>query len=386
MSLPGPEPIGPTGGGGGGATLSDNTPEPLGSESAGVGTEASRWDHIHPMPSAADVGALGLTAQAADSAKLAGVTPTAAGLALLGDADAAAQRTTMGLGDSATKNVGTSAGTVASGDDSRLSNARTPTAHASSHQNGGSDEIATATPGANAIPKAGAGGTLAAGWLPSATTSAPGAVQLDSGGDTAKFLNGNGAWTAPAGSRPIEAGFISDSALTNAFLTFSGTTSYATGTGLGTGTLRARPLVVGRDCTLTAIGLIVNTGAANAKARIGIYESDAAGGPGSLLVDSGEFDCSTNQRKLTTGLSVALSASKVYWVAAIGGTASATFALVSSSAVLLNTMTAAASATTGSVFAAVTVAQAYGALPSTFPAGYAAATSVNIPIPLLRVS
>ena len=37
--------------------------------------------------------------------------------------------------------------------------------HASAHQNAGADEIATATPGANAIPKAGAGGKLAAGWI-----------------------------------------------------------------------------------------------------------------------------------------------------------------------------------------------------------------------------
>jgi len=39
-------------------------------------------------------------------------------------------------------------------------------AHASRHQNGGDDEVATATPAANAIPKAGVGGTIAAGWLP----------------------------------------------------------------------------------------------------------------------------------------------------------------------------------------------------------------------------
>jgi hypothetical protein len=41
-----------------------------------------------------------------------------------------------------------------------------PSAHATSHQNGGSDEVATATPGANAIPKAEASGTLAGGWVP----------------------------------------------------------------------------------------------------------------------------------------------------------------------------------------------------------------------------
>lgn len=39
--------------------------------------------------------------------------------------------------------------------------------HAASHQDGGADEVATATPGADAIPKAGAGGALAAGFIPS---------------------------------------------------------------------------------------------------------------------------------------------------------------------------------------------------------------------------
>jgi hypothetical protein len=50
--------------------------------------------------------------------------------------------------------------------DSRLTDARTPTSHAASHQHGGADEIAVSTPATNAIPKAGAGGTLAAGWIP----------------------------------------------------------------------------------------------------------------------------------------------------------------------------------------------------------------------------
>lgn len=48
-------------------------------------------------------------------------------------------------GNAATRNVGTTAGTVAAGDDSRLTNARTPTAHAASHKGGGSDPIDTAT-------------------------------------------------------------------------------------------------------------------------------------------------------------------------------------------------------------------------------------------------
>jgi hypothetical protein len=37
--------------------------------------------------------------------------------------------------------VGTTAGTVAAGNDSRLSDARTPTSHASTHQTGGADAL-----------------------------------------------------------------------------------------------------------------------------------------------------------------------------------------------------------------------------------------------------
>lgn len=75
---------------------------------------------------------------------------------------------------------GGGAGTACDDDDPRLSDSRTPTAHASSHQHGGSDEIATATAGANAIPKAGAGGTLAIGWIPTGATSSTVCIGNDS--------------------------------------------------------------------------------------------------------------------------------------------------------------------------------------------------------------
>lgn len=51
-----------------------------------------------------------------------------------------------------------------------------PDKHAAIHKHGGYDEVATATPAANAIPKAGSDGKLDAGWLPASQSGG-----LDSG-------------------------------------------------------------------------------------------------------------------------------------------------------------------------------------------------------------
>ncbi len=69
--------------GGGGATLSDATPAALGTAAAGVSTSASRADHVHAAPAAADI-----------------TDASATGISLVTAASAAAARTAIGLAPS----------------------------------------------------------------------------------------------------------------------------------------------------------------------------------------------------------------------------------------------------------------------------------------------
>lgn len=102
--------------------------------------------------------------------------------------------------------LGSSASTVCVGNDARLSDARTPTAHAASHQNGGSDEVATATAGANAIPKAGGAGTLAIGWIPLGTSASTVTV-----GNDARLVQPSGM---QVGTATLTAGTVTISSVT----------------------------------------------------------------------------------------------------------------------------------------------------------------------------
>ena len=109
-----------SGGGGSGPDLSDATPADLGTAAAGTSPDASRADHVHDLPTPGDIGA----ATASHSH--------------------AASAITSGTIDIARIPTGTTSTTVPLGNDARFSDARTPTAHKTSHQSGGSDELTLA--------------------------------------------------------------------------------------------------------------------------------------------------------------------------------------------------------------------------------------------------
>jgi hypothetical protein len=140
------------------------------------------------LATASDVG---LSSAAADIAALQATVPTAGQKAAL-------------AGTSGTPGSGNKYVTDA---DSRNSDARTPTAHAASHQDGGSDEVATITPGNGAIPKATSSGKLTANWVPdvigdSGSGGAHGLVPAPASGDAAagKFLKADGTFAVPPNS------------------------------------------------------------------------------------------------------------------------------------------------------------------------------------------
>lgn len=69
------------------------------------------------------------------------------------------------------------------------------------------------------------------------------------------------------------------------------TTSVATSSGQGVGSLRAVPFFVPNPVTLSKIGAeVTSAGDAGSKYRLGIYADDGNGRPGRLIVDAGQIN------------------------------------------------------------------------------------------------
>lgn len=164
--------------GGGGPALGSATPLGPGTAAAGTSTSAGHEDHVHPAspadPAAGTAGlrTLGTGAQQAATGThahaanppLSSATPQPLGVAAAGVATSAARDDHVHLapasdppaGTAGLRTLGTASTQAAAGNDSRLSDARNPLSHASTHAAGSSDPITAASIGADAAGAAAA--------------------------------------------------------------------------------------------------------------------------------------------------------------------------------------------------------------------------------------
>lgn len=139
------------------ANLSDLASATAARTNLGLGSAATT------AASAYEVAGAAATAQtAATAAAAADVTSRALLKAnnLSGLTDASAARTNLGLGTAATVNTGTGSANVILGNDSRLTDSRTPTAHASTHALGTGNDALNPTENVNAVGTSGTTQTL----------------------------------------------------------------------------------------------------------------------------------------------------------------------------------------------------------------------------------
>jgi hypothetical protein len=162
----------------------------------------------------------------------------------------------------------------------------------------------------------------------------------------------------------------------------SGTTQIATGTqALTANTLRAFPWVLSRVANVSTIRSEVTIAVAATSYRVGIY-TDNNMYPGTLISgsDTGVFDSGTTGLK-SGSFSTTILPQLIWVVIHSSGTPTLRSIPVSS---IPNILGSQASLGTNSTITAWSISQAFGALPTTFPAG--ATITSNLPAPLVLLN
>lgn len=168
LRYPPPQPSGGGGGGGGSVDSVNGQTGTVVLDAASVGVVAASTSAAGIVELATDgENAASVVVQGNDARLSNARTPSAhASTHLSGGSDPIAAATISAAGIvQLSADGGTTTSRAVQATDARLSDARTPSAHTTSHKHGGADEVATATASANAIPKAGSDGKLAQAWM-----------------------------------------------------------------------------------------------------------------------------------------------------------------------------------------------------------------------------
>jgi hypothetical protein len=246
-------------------------------------------------------------------------------------------------------------GEVVKGSDTRLTDSRTPAAHKTSHATGGSDALSASDIGASATSHththaATTGQTTDDHHAKSHVHTGDGSGTvahsslsgLTSGNDHTQYLlasllttNGDLLTRLAGAAARLAAGTAGQILGTSATplpawgalpygLHGTGKTAYCTadlGGSIGSlamvdGTAYAMPFYSGNGGTADRIGIGVTAFAASSAIRLGIYNDNGAGYPGTVLLDAGTVDSSASNADKEITISQILAPNTLYWLVA----------------------------------------------------------------------
>lgn len=342
--------IGPSTGGGGGSgpDLSDADPADLGTADSGASADASRADHVHDMPTAADVGAVDVALVGAPDgvAELdsGGLVPSSQLPSYVDDVIEAANFAALpGTGETGKIYVTLDnnltfrwAGSVYAEISASLALGETSsTAHRGDHGKTAHDhsQVVTGNPHGTTASDVGAAATSHAHSGTDITSGlvAPSVLGTGAANNTT-FLRGDGTWTAPASSLP---GWFTDLA----YSPLMGTAHCQIGGGsaatiaFGADTLIMWRIMAVETVDIDGVTVMIQTaGGAGQQARFGIYSADVNGVPsGAAVVDSGAMSVSSAVTLLTsTFTAVRLQPYRPMWAAMLTSSAAVTFRFLAS--------------------------------------------------------